>query len=537
MSARPIIVARNGLVASGHPLASQAGLGVLQRGGNAVDAAIAASAVSAVVRPFATGIGGDLFALVYDSRERTVHAINASGPAPGRATRGLFAERGLDVIPQHGPLAIETPGGVAGWSLAAERFGTRPLRELLRDAIDYAEGGFAASAGLVQAVGAGVAAVGGQPGWRDTFMVDGRPPRLGETVRYPRLARSLRAVAEGGVDEFYRGSFARELAAGVEAAGGLLEADDLGSCRAELVEPIVGSYRGYRVYEQPPVSQGVILLLQLGILDGLELAGMGHLSADAVHHMVEAKKLAFEARLRWYGDPAWRENPTTIALDPDFLARCRRSIDRRRAAERVELPVLAGVGADTTFLTTADRDGNVVTMIQSLYSQWGSGAVAGKTGIVMNNRLSGFVLDPAHPNALEPGKRTIHTLNSYMLFRDGRPFLAGGTPGGDDQVQVSLQVITGIVDYGLDVQEAIEAPRWSSVPGTAPWSRPEQTPYGLRLEGGMPVGLAQALGGRGHCVETAPAGIGSAKVIMVDPATGALLGAADPRREAYAVGW
>jgi len=535
---RPIIVASNGLVVSGSPLASQAGLRVLQNGGNAVDAAVAASAVSAVARPWATGIGGDLFALIYLKRENQVHAINATGPGPRRATRELFGERGLDIIPQFGPLAVETPGGVAGWELAISRFGTRPLAALLEAALDYAADGYPASPGLVQAVLGGELTVAHQPGWRQTFMPEGRAPRVGETMRFPSLARSLRAIAEGGADEFYRGTLARRLASETQAAGGLLEVGDLADCRAELVEPICGRYRGYLVYEQPPVSQGVVLLLQLAILDGFDLSSMGHLSAEAVHHMVEAKKLAFEARLRWLGDPAWRDNPLDAMLSPEFVEQCRRSIDRRQAAERVEMPLLASVGADTTFLATADREGNVVAMIQSLYSAWGSGVVAGDTGILLNNRLSGFFLEPEHPNRLEPGKRTIHTLNQYMLFRAGRPFLAGGTPGADDQVQVNQQVISSVIDYGMNIQDAVEAPRWSSTPGTVPWSRPAETPYALRLEQNVPTALATGLAERGHEIELVPVwSIGSGKLIMVEPSSGALLGAGDPRREAYAVGW
>ena len=538
MSARPTIVARNGLVASGNPLASQAGLRMLQNGGNAVDAAITASAVSAVTRPFATGIGGDLFALVYLARERKVYAINASGPAPRRANRELFAERGLDIIPQRGPLSIGTPGGVAGWELAAQRFGTRSLDVLLEAAIEYAEQGYPTSSGLAEATAEGMSQVGDQPGWRETFQRDGRPLRTGEMISFPHLAESLRAIAEGGADEFYRGPLARRLAAGVQQAGGLLTPEDLESCRAEILEPIVGSYRGYTVYEQPPVSQGIILLLELAILEGFDVAAMGILTSESIHHAVEAKKIAFASRLNWYGDPSWCTNPNETVLSPDFVARCRQSMDPNRAAERIELPILAGVGADTTFLTTGDREGNFVAMIQSLYSSWGSGVIAGDTGILMNNRLSAFFLDPSHPNALEPGKRTIHTLNTYMLFRDGRPFLIGGTPGADNQVQINLQVISNIVDHGLDIQEALEVPRWSSVPGTAPWGRPYETPYALELEEGVPSEAEDGLRQRGHAIRRIPRwSIGSSKLLMIDQQSGALLGAGDPRREAYAVGW
>lgn len=538
MNSRPVVVARNGLVTSGHPLASQAGLRILQDGGNAVDAAVAASAVLAVVRPFATGVGGDLFALIYEAGTRHVYAIDASGPAPCGASIDEYRAHGLAVIPERGPLSIETPGCVAGWQVALERFGRTALRSVLAPAIDYAERGFGASRALVDTIAAGERQVGDQAGWRKLYLPAGRHPRLGEVMRFPQLAATLRSVADGGAEEFYRGDLARRIAEGIRQGGGIVDAADLAACRADVLEPLSTRYRGEVVFEQRPPSQGIILLLQLAILDGLDVAGMGHLSADAVHYMVEAKKLAFDARLRLLADPDWHANPLEQLLAPTFIERCRARIDPASAAPKIELPTLATAGGDTTFLATADGQGNLVAMIQSLYSSWGSGVVAGDTGVLMTNRLAGFFLDPSMPNHLEPGKRTMHTLNTYMVFRDGRPLLLGGTPGTDDQVQINLQIISGVVDHELDLQAAHDAPRWGSRPGTAPWTDPLGSPYRLQLERPLADTIGAELEKRGHVIDVGPAySIGSSKAIMVDHASGSLLGAADRRREGYAVGW
>jgi gamma-glutamyltranspeptidase/glutathione hydrolase len=408
----------------------------------------------------------------------------------------------------------------------------------LQPAIEYARTGFGASRALVDAVAAGEELVGAQSGWREQFMPTGRAPVLGEVVRYPKLASTLEAIAAGGSDEFYRGTVGRSLSAGVKAAGGLLAAEDLADCRAELLEPIATTYRGCTVFEQPPVSQGIILLLQLAILDGFDISRMGHLSVDAVHHMVEAKKLAFEARLNWFADPARHDNPTAEVLSSQFVERCRAGIRPDRAAERPSLPLLASAGGDTTFLATADAEGNLVAMIQSLFSSWGSGVVAGDTGVLLTNRLSGFFLDPRQPNCLEPGKRTIHTLNNYIVVRDGRPYLVGGTPGVDDQVQINLQIISGVLDHRLGLDAVHDAPRWGSRPGTAPWMNPPGSPYVLRLEEPLARTIGPHLESRGHTIEVAPAcSIGSSKAIMIEPASRSLLGAADRRREGYAIGW
>ncbi len=531
-----MVMGMKGMVSSGHPLASQAALRTLMEGGNVVDAAIAASATLAVVRPHMTGVGGDLFCLIYLAREGRVVAINSSGSAPAAATIDFFRSRGMQQIPMMGPLAVETPGCVAGWELALGRFGTMPLSRLLQPAIDYAEGGFPISPNLAQAIAEGSQQFARSPQWMAAFLPEGRHPRPGEVLRLPNLARTLRILQEGGADAFYRGEIAEAIVEFLQQQGGLLAREDLAACRTDLLEPLQIDYRGYTVYEQPPVSQGHLLLQELGIIEGFDLAALGPQSIEAVHLMVEAKKLAFADRLRYLGDPGSLQLPMSRLLSKEYASQRRKKIDLNRAIVAAAPGVVAATGSDTTYLCVIDAEGNAVSMIQSLFKSFGSGVVAGDTGITLNNRLAAFFLDPAHPNALAPGKRTAHTLNTYMLFRDGRPFLVGGTPGADDQVQVNFQLICNLIDHGMGLQEAIEAPRWSSFPGTIPGETTD--PYELRLEHGFPESVVEGLRQRGHTVKLVPPwSFGSESAVLLDPESGVLYGGSDPRRDGYAVGW
>jgi gamma-glutamyltranspeptidase/glutathione hydrolase len=524
------------MVSSGHPLASQVALRTLMEGGNVVDAAVAASATLAVVRPHMTGIGGDLFCLIYLAREGKVIAINSSGPAPAAASIDFFHSKGMQQIPMMGPLAVETPGCVAGWELALDRFGTMPLSRLLQPAIDYAEGGFPISPNLAEAITDGARQFARFPQWMATFLPTGRPPRPGEVLKLPNLARTLRILQEGGAEAFYRGRIGEAIVEAVQQQGGLLAREDLASCRAELLEPLQIDYRGYTVYEQPPVSQGHLLLQELAITEGFDLATLGPQSIETIHLMVEAKKLAFADRLGYLGDPSFLQLPMSRLLSREYAAQRRKMIDLNRAIVAAAPGVTAVQGSDTTYHCVIDAEGNAVSMIQSLFKSFGSGVVAGDTGVTLNNRLSAFFLDPAHPNSLAPGKRTAHTLNTYMLFRDGRPFLVGGTPGADDQVQVNFQVISNLIDHCMSLQEAIEAPRWSSSPGTIPGET--TAPYQLNLENRFPESVVEGLRQKGHSVKLAPPwSFGSESAVLLDPESGVLYGGSDPRRDGYAVGW
>lgn len=514
------VLGTHGMVASAHPLVSQTGVDVLRRGGNAFDAALAMSALLPVVKPALSHLGGDAYVLVYPKRAAKVTAICSGGKAPAQASRARYR----DGIPQHGGAAAAIPGLIDAWEVFHQRWCTRRREELLRPAVAAARDGFPVSRELALTLSLTPKFFAKYGSMARALYIDGRPPRFGEILRQPALADTLEAVATGGRKAFYEGPIAKKIAAGVQAAGGCMTADDLAGHSAGVLEPLSVDYRGHAVYETPPNSQGLILLEELKIVEGYDLAAWGHLSTDAVHHMVEAKKLAFEDRQRHAGDPAFVAFDPATLLTEEWAAERRSQIDAKRAR-----PAPQPVGAsDTTSSVVADGEGNVCSFIQSLYAQWGSAVAIDGIGIIMNNRMTGFSLDPSHPNALAPGKRTMHTLNTYLVFRDGRPYIAGNTPGGDFQVQTNLQMITNIIDHGLDPQAAIDAARWGDAAGA------------LLVEDDMPADTQAGLARRGHVVRplsrtTAP--MGRAQAIVVDPESGVLIGGSDARGEGVAAGW
>jgi gamma-glutamyltranspeptidase/glutathione hydrolase len=518
--ARGPALAMHGMVASEHPLATQTGIDVLRRGGNAFDAALAISGVLPVVKPARSHLGGDAYVLVYPRAERKVTAICSGGRAPAAAT----LERYAGGIPQRGGAAAAVPGLVDAWQIIADRWCTMPLSELLAPSVGYARDGFPVSRELAMVFEASRGMFTKYDTMGRALYRDGQPPRFGALWRQPALAATLQAVADGGRAAFYEGDIAAKIAAGVQAAGGCMTAADLRAHSADVLEPLTVGYRGYTVYETPPNSQGLILLEELRLIEGFDLRGWGHLSADAVHHMVEAKRIAFEDRQRFAGDRSFVEFDPTRLLSDEWIARRRAEIDPRRA----RVSSVPAPASDTTSFVVVDGAGNACSFIQSIFAPWGSAVAIDGTGIIMNNRMTGFSLEPAHPNVLAPGKRTMHTLNTYLLFRDGALFMAGNTPGGDYQVQTNLQVITGIVDFGLDPQAAVDAPRWGDAP------------QGLIIEEEMAGATREELERRGHPVVTAGRrtnGTGRPQAIVVDAESGALIGGSDSRGEGMAAGW
>ena len=504
--------APHGMIASVNPLASAAGLRVLQAGGNAVDAAIAAGAVLTVVEPLSGQLGGDAFLLIASAKAKTVTAINGSGAAPLASTLERFAGG----IPESGWLAATVPGIVDAWRVALERHGTMAPAALFEDAIGYAEQGFPITARLARNLREFMQIAAAYPATMAVFFPDGRPPDEGSVLRQGDLARTLRSLAER-LDDFYRGPIAAAISQASARGGGLFSTGDFAAHRTDVLQPISTTYRGWTVLEQPPVSQGVILLIALNILETSEIPAE---PAARVHLQVEAHKLALSERLRRVGDP--RVSPVDLheIVSKERARALAARIDTRRAAP---LPLLAAGYLDTTYLCVVDADRTVVSYIHSLYASGGNGVVADGTGILLNNRMRCFNLEADSPNQLAPGKRPMHTLNSWMLLRDGRPQIVGGTPGSFWQVQTNLQLISQLLDQGMALQGAVDAPRWT-MGGPTSWSQ-----AALSLEGRFGEETAAALRRYGHEVRQIgdwEAG-GAAQLIRLEGAM--LSGAGDPR--------
>jgi gamma-glutamyltranspeptidase/glutathione hydrolase len=529
---RPLIIGRRGAVAANHPLAAQAGLVALRAGGNAVDAAVATSLALAVVEPMMSGLGGDGFYNVFDAASGRATIINATGPAPLSATPERYAAG----IPRTGPLSVSVPGMLAGLGMMHQRFGRMPWHNLAAEAIRLARDGFGATPHYRHFAGDHLACLRADRRSAAVFLTDGDAPPRGWPVVQPDLACTLEEIAAEGAECLYRGSLARRLAAGCAEAGVLVGAADLAGFEAEWQEPLAIDYRGFTVLEAALNSTGFVLLQELKILENFDVAAMGLGSADLVHVMVEAKKLAFADRERWGADPRTISPPFDELLSADYAARLAARIDRTRAAPTGAIPDAAG---DTTYFCTADGDGNAVSGIQSINSGWGSGVTAGDTGILLNNRMAYWHLDPAHPNHLRPGRRVRHTMNPPLVLKDGALWGVFGTPGADNQVQINFQIAAAMLDVGLDPQQAAEMPRWTSnVPGQYA-NYPHDGPDVLTMERRFPDEVRRNLARRGHPVDTVGdlEGPCNVEIIRRDAATGMLLAGSDPRRDGWALAW
>ena len=529
---RPLIIGRRGAVAANHPLAAQSGLMALRAGGNAVDAAVATAVTLAVVEPMMSGLGGDGFYQVYEQASGRAVVFNGSGPAPAAATPERYALG----IPRIGPLSVSVPGMLAGVAAMHQSFGRLPWRDLFAEAITFARDGFAVTPHYRHLASDYRATLGLDPRSTATFLINGEAPPVGAPIVQSDLARTLEEIASEGAETFYRGALARRLVGGLEAVGALVSAADLAAFAAERQEPIAIDYRGFTVLEAPPNSTGFVLLEELKILEQFDLAAMGLLSPDLVHVMVEAKKLAFADRERWAADPRTIAAPLAELLSADYTARLASGIDMRRAGPS---RVIAEAAGDTTYFCTADGDGNAVSGVQSINGGFGSGVIAGDTGILLNNRMTYWHLEPGHANRLKPGRRVRHTMNPPIVLRDGGLWCVFGTPGADNQVQINMQVLTAMIDFGLDPQQAAELPRWTSnLPGQyANW--PHDGEEALTIERRFPDTVRAELARRGHPVKTVGdlEGPCSVEIIRRDAATGMLLAGSDPRRDGWALAW
>ena len=528
MTGRSIVRAQHGMVASSQPLASQIGLDVLKRGGNAVDAAIAMAAMLNVTEPMMTGIGGDAFMLVYWSKTGELKGLNASGRAPRALSLDYFAKKGITTIPFEGMESVTVPGAFDGWVTLLEKYGTMKLADVLEPAIEYAENGFPVMEKTAEVWERESAKLRRVPTASSTYLVNGNAPRAGDIFRQKNLARTFRTLARGGRDAFYKGEIARAIVDYSQKNGGFLSMRDFAEHKSDWVEPISTNYRGYTVYECPPNGQGLTALLALNILEGYDLASMSAQPDLYYHTLIEATKLAFADRNRYIADPAFAKVPVAQLLLKEYATARRALINRDKAIESATYGEVIN-DHDTVYFTVVDKDRNAVSFINSLFLAFGSGVVAGETGIVLQNRGAGFSLDSKHPNRLEPGKRPFHTIIPAMVFKDGKLFMSFGVMGGAMQAQGHVQVLTNIIDLGMNLQGAIEAPRFQYVSANK-----------VQMEDALTEGIIKRLIDRGHNRTAFPRGMGvmgGAQAIIIDPVKGTLLGGSDPRMDGLALGY
>jgi gamma-glutamyltranspeptidase/glutathione hydrolase len=539
---RSEVYAEHGMVATSQPLATQVGLDVLKAGGSAIDAAIAANAALGLMEPTGCGIGGDLFAIVWDAQERRLYGLNGSGRSP----QGLSYEKlreeldalGRRTIPPLGLLPISVPGTVDAWFELHGKFGRLPMAEILAPAIRYAEKGFP----VAEAIAVGWR---GAEQFRDlpgaayaTWAPEGRTPGKGERFRNPDLARTYRRIAAGGRDVFYRGEIAAEIDAFMREHGGYLRGEDLAAHTSTWVEPVSVNYRGYDVFEMPPNGQGIAALQMLNMLEGYDLAAMGFNSPEALHVMIEAKKLAFEDRAKFYADPDFADIPLEWLLSKDYAAERRALIDLERAARRVEAGHPPLEEGDTIYLATADAEGNMVSLIQSNYRGMGSGVMVPGLGFGFQDRGEQFVLEPRdHANVYAPGKRPFHTIIPAFVMKDGEPWLSFGVMGGSLQPQAHVQILVNLIDYGMNLQEAGDAARWSHQGSTDYHIAPMTTGGHVALENGVPWMTRAGLRRRGHDLRFELGGFGGYQAVARDPVTGFYIGASESRKDGHAAGW
>jgi gamma-glutamyltranspeptidase len=534
---RPATLAPRGMVACPHSLASSAGVDALRAGGTAVDAALAAAAVLAVIYPHMTSAGGDAFWLIYDAKARRVRYLNGGGRAAAGASIDYFRGRGMSEIPFRGilPATLTTPGAVASWCAAHAAGGKLPFARSMEAAIGYAREGFPVTARLANWIATAVPELGQESGWAKIFLPEGRAPRAGARLANPDLSRTLQALADGGRAAFYEGPVAREMARHARENGGFFDAADLAAQQASWGEPLKGGYRDLTLYETPAPTQGFTVLQMLKLIEPYELHRKDFVDPLRAHLMVQAKQIAYHDRDRWIGDPAFADVPMERLLSGEYLDERRRLIDPARALPWDQVPSYGSLTGDTVYVAATDAEGNAVSLINSLYGVFGSGVVAGNTGVVLQNRSAYFSLDPEHPNALAPGKVPLHTLIASMGFRNGKLWSVLGCMGADGQPQIHLQAYTAMVDYGYDIQQAVEAPRWLS--GRFALGETRDT---LHIENRFGAAAIDELERRGHTIDRWGAWnelAGHAHGITIDAQSGLYAGGSDPRSDGAAIGY
>ena len=532
---RSEIVAQHGIAATSQPLATQVALDILKAGGNAIDAAIAANAMQGLVEPASCGIGGDLFAIVWDAKTKKLHGLNASGRSPRSLTLGHFEKLKLKQIPTHGPLPISVPGCVDGWIELHEKFGKLPLKQVLQPAIDYAEQGFPLTEIIARGMAGSVKAYQKYPGWSEVYTPGGRVPFKGMVFKNPALAQTYRRIARGGRETFYKGAIAKQISTFVREHGGFLTAKDLADHHSEWVSPVSTTYRGHTVWELPPNGQGIAALQMLNLLEAYDLKKMGFGSAGHVHAFVEAKKLAFEDRAKFYADPAFNRLPTKQLISKKYADTRRKLIDPKRAAKNYPAGNLSK--GDTIYLTTADAEGNMVSLIQSNYYGFGSGLTPTMLGFALQNRGALFTLKKGHFNIYEPGKRPFHTIIPAFVTKRGQPWLSFGVMGGDMQPQGHVQILMNLIDFGMNLQEAGDAPRIRHFGSSSPRGDKMANSGVVLLESGFPPKAISALKKMGHNLKVQGSGHGGYQAILWDAKNKVYFGASESRKDGQAAGY
>ncbi|MBZ4678861.1 MAG: gamma-glutamyltransferase 2 [Shewanella sp.] len=536
-ASRSEVYAVNGMAATSQPLATQVAVDILKQGGSAVDAAIAANAMLGLVEPTGSGIGGDLFAIVWSAKEQRLYGLNASGRSPASLTLEMLKAKGLEQLPPYGPLPVSVPGAVDGWYELHDKFGKLPMKDNLAPAIHYAREGFPVSELIAFYLARSGDKLAKYPGFKETYMPGGRMPAVGELFRNPALANSYEKIAKGGRDVFYKGEIARSIAAYMQQQGGYLSYEDLASHKSEWVEPVSANYRGYDIWELPPNGQGIAALQILKTLEPFNLKAMGLGSAEYVHHFVEAKKLAFADRAKFYADMDFAKVPVASLISKEYNYARAKLIDADKAAASVEPGNPNLLHGDTIYLTTADKEGNMVSLIQSNYRGMGSGMTPPDLGFVLQDRGQLFDLTPGRANSYAPGKRPFHTIIPAFVTKDGKPWLSFGVMGGATQPQMHAQIMINLIDFGLNLQEAGDAPRILHTGSSQPTGEQMTDGGYISLESGFSMETRRELMKKGHTLSDSLGAFGGYQAIGVNVESGVYRGASESRKDGQASGY
>jgi len=532
---RSEVIAQHGMACTSQPLATNVALDILKAGGNAIDAAIAANAVLGLMEPTGNGLGGDVFAIVWDAESEQLYGLNGSGRSPRSLTLDYFKENGFEKIPSYGPLPVSVPGCVDGWFELHSRFGTMDMKKILQPAISYAREGFPVTELIAYYWAGGARNLSRFPNVAEVYMPGGKAPSKGEIFKNPYLANTLEKIANGGRDAFYKGEIARTIGAFMEEQGGFLSYDDLASHSSEWVEPVSANYRGYDVWELPPNGQGIAALQILNILEAYDISDMGFGSVDYIHHFVEAKKLAFEDRAKYYADPAFNDLPVDELISKDYADGRRELINPKRASRNLDAGELEH--GNTIYLTVADEKGNMVSLIQSNYRGLGSGMCPPGLGFILQDRGEIFSLEEGHFNVYEPGKRPFHTIIPAFVTKDGIPLMSFGVMGGSMQPQGHAQIVINMIDFGMNLQEAGDAPRIRHDGSSQPTGSKMSDGGVVNLESGIPIESIRELAKRGHTIQYSMGGYGGYQAILWDKKNGVYFGASESRKDGQAAGY